>query len=413
DAHRVAEELDLQISQKSSQGSSYPMAGVPVNELTPYLKRLVERGYRVAIADQYETNGGHAREISKVVTPGTILETLDPSAHYLASIVMGEDEYGVAFVEVSVGNFYVTQVTDREELLSELYRFEPSEILLGPSLRNHEDFVETIKQQLDTQISNYNDDAFGPMKALHRTRDHFGEETLESLNIVETSPTVQAIGSVISYIDDTGTGVLESLTRLQTYETSENVTLDATTQRNLELTETMYGDSEGSLLETIDHTQTSSGYRLLREWIQRPQQNKETLQQRHQCVEALTKAPLERDKIQEQLADGYDLHRLTSKIVQGSADATDLKRLEQTLQTFPRIQEIIRSNPDLSNVPLHELVHTPDEDVLQTISSELGSALVEDPPQTIKEGGIFQHGYDDELDTVLEEYTDLQEWFDT
>jgi len=135
DAETVSDELDLKVSQKSSHGSSYPMAGVPLDDLTPYLKALVERGYRVAVADQYETDSGHAREITRVVTPGTLLETTDADARYLASVVADAEGYGLAFADVTTGRFHVTAVDGDDatgEVLTELYRFDPVELLPGP-----------------------------------------------------------------------------------------------------------------------------------------------------------------------------------------------------------------------------------------------------------------------------------------
>src|SRR5699024_8888143 len=145
DAEFVAEELDLTVSQKSSHGSSYPMAGVPLSELTPYLKVLVERGYRVAVADQYETDDGHARAIERVVTPGPLLETTDATARYLAAIVRDEDGYGLAFADVTTGKFHATEVeADAEAVLTECYRFSPAEVLPGPDVRGDDAFLERL-----------------------------------------------------------------------------------------------------------------------------------------------------------------------------------------------------------------------------------------------------------------------------
>ena len=156
DAETVAAELDLKVSQKSSHGSSYPMAGVPVDDLTPYLTALVERGYRVAVADQYETGGGHAREIARVVTPGTLLETADADAQYLAAVVEDEGTYGLAFADVTTGQFHVTAVdgADTEEaLLTELYRFDPAEILPGPTLRTDDPLLDRLRDRTDATFT--------------------------------------------------------------------------------------------------------------------------------------------------------------------------------------------------------------------------------------------------------------------
>ncbi|MFB6095593.1 MAG: DNA mismatch repair protein MutS, partial [Halodesulfurarchaeum sp.] len=270
DAEVVAEELDLKVSQKSSHGSSYPMAGVPVAELTPYLKGLVERGYRVAVADQYETDDGHEREITRVVTPGTLLETTDERAQYLCAVVAGDGgEYGLAFVDVTTGRFHVTQVASAADAMSEIYRFDPVEVLAGPALRE-DDGIEGLRSDGDTRLTDHDPDAFAPGAATHTLREQFGEEALHSLGIEPGGPAVRAAGGALDYVKETGLGVQSSFTRLQPYRADDHVELDATTQRNLELTEAMQGGREGTLIETIDHTVTAAGRRRLREWLQRP-----------------------------------------------------------------------------------------------------------------------------------------------
>ncbi|PSP89709.1 DNA mismatch repair protein MutS, partial [Halobacteriales archaeon QS_4_69_34] len=280
DAEEVADLLDLKVSQKSSHGSNYPMAGVPVDKLTPHLKQLVERGYRVAVADQHETADGHAREITRVVSPGTLLETTAADARYLAGVVrVGPERYGLALADVTTGRFLITEIAedDREvaadRVFTELYRFDPAEVLPGPEVRNDDAFLDRVRERTDATLTLHRADAFAPGRATHETKSQFGRETLDSIGLGEGAdekPQVQAAGALLSYVEETGTGVKASMTRLQSYEGDDHVSLDATTQRNLELTETMQGDREGSLCATIDHTVTSPGKRLLKEWLQRP-----------------------------------------------------------------------------------------------------------------------------------------------
>ncbi|OYR52509.1 DNA mismatch repair protein MutS, partial [Halorubrum sp. E3] len=175
DAELVADELDLSISQKSSHGSSYPMAGVPLSELTPYVNALVERGYRVSVADQYETEGGdHAREIVRVVTPGTVLETSDDDARYLAAVVReegtGDDAdgpYGLALADVTTGRFLVTEVETAGDLRAELYRFDPAEVLPGPRVRNDDRLLGAVREDLSGPVTAFDAEAFatGPRSA--------------------------------------------------------------------------------------------------------------------------------------------------------------------------------------------------------------------------------------------------------
>ena len=288
DAEIVADELDLKVSQKSSHGSSYPMAGVPIDDLTPYLKALVERGYRVAVADQFEDESGdHYREVTRVVTPGTLLETDDADARYIAAVVAGDGgageagsgEIGLAFADATTGQFLVTVAAAADDALSELYRFGPVEILPGPDVRADDEFTRRFREETDASVSLFEADAFAPGRAKHALGEQFGRETLSSVGLDDT-PAVRAAGAVLRYVEETGAGVLPSMTRLRTFETSEHLELDATTQRNLELTETMQGERTGTLVDTIDHTVTSPGGRLLREWVTRPRRDRGELDRR-------------------------------------------------------------------------------------------------------------------------------------
>ena len=414
DAETVAEELDLKVSQKSSHGSSYPMAGVPVDDLTPYLTALVERGYRVAVADQYETDGGHAREITRVVSPGTLLETTDAAAQYLAAIVAAEDGYGVAFADVTTGQFHVTDVSGSdadEALLTELYRFSPVEILPGPDLRTDDALLERLRERTDATFTLHTTEAFAPGRARHRVREHFGEETTASVGL-DHEGTLAAAGAILSYVEETGAGVLASMTRLQRHGTGDHVELDATTQRNLELTETMQGDSAGSLLETVDHTVTSAGRRLLGEWLTRPRRSLETLERRQRAVGALAEAAMARERIRETLDGSYDLERLASRASSGSADARDLRAAAETLSVLPQLREIVESDQQMADSPLHEVLTRPDGQAASALADELDAALVEEPPGTISQGGLIRTGYDDELDELVERHREAKDWIE-
>ncbi|WP_144906459.1 DNA mismatch repair protein MutS [Halobellus captivus] len=418
DAELVASELDLKVSQKSSHGSSYPMAGVPVDDLTPYLKALVERGYRVAVADQFtDDSGDHYREVTRVVTPGTLLETDDADARYIAVVVgtgsgtSGADGVGLAFVDATTGQFLVTVARDVDDALSELYRFSPVEILPGPDVRDDDTFVRRLREETDASVSLFEADAFAPGRAKHALRNQFGRETLESVGL-DDEPAHRAAGAALRYVEETGAGVLPSMTRLQTFETSDHLELDATTQRNLELTETMQGGKSGTLVDTIDHTVTSPGARLLREWVTRPRRDRRELDRRLDCVEAFASAALIRERVRDVLDGGYDLERLAARATSGRADARDLLAVRDTLKILPGVADAIEGSP-LADSPLADVVGRPDRETAGRVREELESALADDPPKTVRQGGLFRRGYDDELDDLLERHTEAQEWIDT
>jgi len=414
DAETVADELDLQVSQKSSHGSSYPMAGVPVDDLTPYLTALVERGYRVAVADQYETGDGHAREVTRVVTPGTLLSTTDADAQYLAAVVGDGEGYGLAFADVTTGRFHVTGVAgaDAEDrLLTELYRFGPVEILPGPELRADDALLSRLGDRTDATLTLHATEAFAPGRARHRVREQFGRETLESVGIADDERAVRAAGAVLSYVEETGTGVLASMTRLGTHAGDAAVALDATTQRNLELTETMGGDGH-SLAGTIDHTVTSAGGRLLAEWIQRPSRSRGTLQHRQAAVAALAEAAMAREQLRDRLDGAYDLERLASRAASGSADARDLRAAAATLDLLPALCDLVAETDRLAGSPLSEILGRPDVGAAADLAAELDDALVAEPPGTTTQGGLISRGYDDDLDGIVERHEEALSWIE-
>ena len=419
DAETVARELDLKVSQKSSHGSKYPMAGVPVDDLAPYVSALVERGYRVAVADQYDTADGHAREIERVVTPGTHLETTDDAAQYLAAVVRHRDgdadTYGLAVADVTTGQFRVTQLTDAsaDEVLSELYTFGPAEVLPGPDLRSDDDFLDSLRERTDAALALHATDSFEPGRARHTVRTHFGAETLDSVGITDREAAISAAGAVLAYVEETGVGTLAAVTRLQAYGTRRHVALDATTQRNLELTETMQGEKRGSLFDTVDHTVTAAGGRLLRRWLQRPRRDRSEIQRRQRSVGAFAEAAMARAAIRESLGGAYDLERLASKAVSGSADARDLRAVQETLELVPDVADAVSETDRLAESPLTDALEGADRDAAADLATELEAALVADPPETVTQGGLFRRGYDDDLDAIVEDHDAALEWLET
>ncbi|MDS0260756.1 DNA mismatch repair protein MutS [Haloarcula sp. S1CR25-12] len=416
DAELVAAELDLKVSQKSSHGSNYPMAGVPVDDLTPYVSALVERGYRVAVADQHETADGHAREITRVVTPGTHLATGDASAQHLAAVVRHDgDTYGLAVADVTTGRFRVTQLDDADAaaVLTELYTFSPAEVLPGPELRNDDDFLAQLDERSDAAVSLHATESFAPGRARHRVREQFGAETLASVGIDGDDAAIAAAGAVLSYVEETGVGTLAAVTRLQAYGARDHVALDATTQRNLELTETMQGESAGSLFETVDHTVTAAGGRRLKQWLQRPRRERGELVRRQTAVAALTREAMAREAIRETLSDAYDLERLAARATSGSADARDLRAVHDTLELLGEVADAVAETERLADSPLADVLASADREAAADLAAELDDALVADPPGTVTQGGLFRTGYDDELDALIEEHEASLEWLES
>ena len=411
DAELVGEELDLKVSERSSGGEHYAMAGVPVDELTPYVKALAERGYRVAVADQRDADGDIVRKVVRIVTPGTLVETDDADAQYLASVTADGDEYGLAVCDITTGRFRATTLSGPEaadRTLSELYRFDPVEVLPGPTVRGDDGFLTAVREQLSARLTLHRTDAFAPGRARHRLSEQFGDAA-ETVGL--STMAVAASGAAIDYIDETGVGALASVTRIGAYEPDDHVAVDATTQRNLELTDPMTAGGR-TLFETIDHTGTSAGRRLLREWLVRPLRGVETLERRHEALEALLEDTLLRETISETLASAYDVERAASRAVSGSADADALLRVRETLELVPDLYERIDGSPELEDSPVAALFETLDRAAVADLRSEL-AALSEDPPKTLQEGGLIKRGYDEALDELVARHESALAFFET
>ncbi|WP_254824250.1 DNA mismatch repair protein MutS [Haloglomus halophilum] len=423
DAELVGRELDLKVSQRSSGGENYSMAGVPVDDLAPYLKALVERGYRVAVADQHPVDDGHERRVDRVVTPGTLLDPSGDDAQYLATLVRGESgsepTVGLAFLDVTTGRFHATAVSGPEaesRALTECYRFAPTEVLPGPDARNDDALLERLRESLgadggETRLTLHDAEAFAPGRAKHTLREQFGDGAADSVGL-DSEPAIQAAGAALAYVAETGAGALASVSRLHAYTPDDHVSLDATTQRNLELTEPMTGNGR-SLFDTLDHTETSAGRRLLKEWLGRPRRDRAELKRRQGAVAALAADAMARDRLRETLDGTYDLERLASRTASGSAGPDALLRVRETLAELPALVEAVESSPRLADSPVADLFTDLDREAVAEVRDELEAALADDPPKSLTAGGLIRPEYDEELAQLVERHDEAAEWIDT
>ncbi len=406
-AELVHEELDLKLSSKSSGGSEHAMAGVPVNEIEGYVHALVDRGYRVAIADQYETNNGHARRIDRIVTPGTTLHRRGEASGYLIGLAVTDDTIGMALVDVVTGRCYVDRprsVQELEDLREYLAGLDVTEVIVGPSVPA----VDSLRTSLDAVVTCPEHEGFDATG--EHVTEQFGSGIIDSLELTEA--TVKALEGILAYLEVTDQALLASLARLERYRSGNAVALDATTKRNLELTETFRGEREGSLLETIDHTVTAGGGRLLREWLHRPTQDHTELEARLNGIEALLDAPLASETLRDDLEACYDLDSLTTRCAHGSATPHDLGRIRDTLAQVPALRETIAATDSLTESALSDLLEPTEDEIVATIADEIQAALVADPPDGAGDGGIFRTGWDEELDEVIAAHDRLRTWFD-
>jgi DNA mismatch repair protein MutS len=408
DAQITARELDIVLTSRNiAKGKRVPMAGIPHHAAENYLARLIEKGYHVAICEQIgdgPVKGLFPRQVVRVVTPGTIVEQgLLPgdANNYLASIVVSDDAIGLAYADVSTGEFSATEIHSKDPLGSlrhELMRLHPAELLCPESL--------SLIEIWDGHMTKLQEWRFEPERCSETLMAHFGTATLDGFGLSKKSMATRAAGAIIEYLGETQKAALSLLTALSTYTLDDFMTLDAATRRNLELSETIRtGGVKGSLLGTIDATVTPMGRRLLRQWMGKPLLDIDRIQSRLDQVEAQFSDGLWRAEIREALSDVGDLERLTNRTVAGVAGPKDLVALRELLGDLPNLASLLSQKENTAMETLRENLD-PCEDVLALIEN----ALEDEPPATLSQVGVIRPGYSEKLDHVLETSRHARDW---
>ncbi|MCH9627467.1 MAG: DNA mismatch repair protein MutS [Chlamydiales bacterium] len=397
DAEILADVLDLTLTKR--QGT--PMAGVPWHTCENYVDRLVNKGYRVAIAEQTEdpkqAKGLVKREIVRFITPGTVVNLPDTANNFIAAIAQVGALYGLAFLDLTTASFQVVEFEDLKELLNELYRLNPSEILtLDTFQKKHHSFFNELSHAV---ISTGAPWQFEHKTAYAYLTDHFQVHQLDGFGLKGMVAAINAAGGLLSYIRDDLSLPITHIREIKPFSASESVGLDRVSQKNLELTEALHdGSRKCTLMGVLDHTYTPMGRRLLREWIKRPLLDVTAIQERLDAVEAFYYAPQQLAQLRQQLKPVRDLERLMMRIVAGYATPRDLLALAVSLEQIAPIQETLKERASEALVDLPELY------------LELKKALVEEPPLRITEGKIFRDGYHAELDEHRELTKGGREW---
>ncbi|MBA7477503.1 DNA mismatch repair protein MutS [subsurface metagenome] len=397
DAKLTARELEIVLtSREMGKGRRVPMAGIPYHALDNYLAKLINGGYKVAICEQVtkpgETKGLVEREVVRLVTPGTVVEPglLDSKTNnYLVSLVLGEEEAGIAYVDITTSEFATTQVS-LQRATPELERLRPQEIITA-------DGSELSGLELTAPVTRLDDYWFELEVARQTLLDHFGVATLDGYGCADLSLGISAAGSIIRYIEETQKGVLGQLTRLSTYSTSSFMALDVNTQSNLELFHTgRLRTAGGSLLSIIDLTKTAMGGRLLKRWLGQPLLDITELAKRQDAIEWFHKNTLARNQTISLLDKTADLERLINRVRGGIAAPRELVALRRSLEVIPKLIEIIEHGS--SNSPINWLKEElkPRQDVVDLISE----AIEEQPSPNLGEGGVVRQGFSEELDSL-------------
>ena len=406
-AEQVARLCEITLTKREDSTGQYPMAGVPIDSAESYIERLLDAGYRVAIADQVqdpaETSGVVDRAVTRIVTPGTLTEAalLDTDDNnYVAALTRGE-EYALALLDVSTGDFYATSTGDTSTIADELGRFAPAEGIVGPNAP-----ADLLSDRC--VVSPYDDEAFDSERARETLSAYFGSP--ESLLAGDAE--IRACGALLDYAEYARggeDGQLDYLNHLTRYDPREFMVLDRVALESLELFErrAVYGQSGLALVDVVDETASALGRRTLTDWLRRPLVDRDRIAARHDAVEELRGAVKRREHVHEQLRQVYDIERLVSRIARGRADARDLRSLQETLEVIPSLRVALE---DATCEKLQSLGKRLDP--VADVRSLIDEAIQETPEREITEGGIIKPSYDEELAGLRETEREGKDWID-
>ncbi len=405
DAILASRELELTLTGRDcGEAERAPMCGVPYHSAEGYIGKLIEKGYRVAICEQTEDPakavGIVKREVIRVVTPGTLIETdlLNESKNnYLCAVCLGESECGVAFADISTAQIFATAFKGDsvfERLKNELGTYSPSEVLCNVNDKKLGDVAEFIKQRLGAMLNANLPSKFEQKEAEQKVRAQFSDRLREGDE--DNKPLIRALGGLLSYIEETQKSDISYIKELNIYSDGQYMEMDINTRRNLELTETLRTkEKKGSLLWVLDRTKTAAGARLLRQWMEHPLIKPGAIYSRQNAVEELYNSYIMREELGVLLDGVLDLERLATKIVYGTAGGKDLRAVCSTVAVLPEIKRLI------SNAHSDELCRIHDElETLDDIYIKINSAICENPPFSVREGGIIAEGYNSDLDSL-------------
>ena len=392
-----------------------PMCGVPFHAVDTYINKLVSRGYKVCIVEQVEdpseAKGLVKRDVVRIVTPGTNLNYdsfEDGRNNYIMSVVYLSECYGISVCDITTGDYFVTQVESQRDLIDEINKFMPSEIVCNHSIEMGVSpaLIDDLKNRLSISIYELEDWYFEEEMCEKTLKDHFQIATLDGLGLKDMSMSIIAAGSLLKYLYETQKNTLSHLTSLKPYTSNTFMLLDTSTRRNLELCETMREkQKKGSLLGVLDRTKTAMGARLLRAYIEQPLISKQEIENRQEVIAELNDSMITRDELREYLSPIYDLERLLSKISYKSANPRDLIAFKSSLSMIPHIRNIIKDFKSPLFVDIFNRL-----DPLEDVAKLIEDSIAEEPPLTIREGGIIREGYNEEIDKLRSAKSDGKKW---
>ena len=414
DAKIVSRELELTLTGKScGQEERAPMCGVPFHAYESYMNRLVAKGYKVAICEQMEdpkqAKGMVRREGIRVVTPGTNIneQALDEGKNnYIMCIVSLSDQFGVATADVTTGDFFVTEVDSKRRLLDEIYKFSPTEVVCNEALFMSGLDIDDLKNRVGIVLYSLENWYFDDSLCENTLKEHFRVNSLEGLGLADLECGMIASGSLLKYLYETQKNSLEQISAIHPYTTGKFMVLDSSTRRNLELVETLREKAKrGSLLWVLDKTKTAMGARMLRSFVEQPLIEKEEIEGRLDAIEELMQRAIDREELREYLNPVYDLERLLTRITYQSANPRDLTAFKSSIGMIPHIRGILL---ELQSKEIQGICE--DMDTLEDLYTLIDAAIEEEPPITVREGGIIKDGYHEEIDRLREAKSQGKNW---
>ena len=413
DAIKASKALDLVLTGKDcGLEERAPMCGIPYHAADSYVSKLVSQGFKVAIGEQVEdpklAKGLVKREIIRVITPGTQTEETaleEGKNNYLSAIYPGNSGIGIATVDISTGELYSLSVSDSKELLDEISRFSPKEILCPIGFLEDKEFSSALDSRFSLSITEKEKEYFGKEEADKILSSHFSS-SIPGLGLEHAPLERRALGACLRYLYDTQKNILSHIRHIERFHREDYMLLDLSTQRNLELWETLRDKKKrGSLLWVLDKTHTAMGSRMLRHFLERPLREKKKMEERLDCIEELCQRYIDGEELREYLDSIYDMERLIGKISISSANARDMLALKSSLQFLPVIKRTLSS---FSGKILQGLGQ--DMDALEELYTRIDECIEEDPPLSIKEGGIIKSSFHEEVRLFREAGEHGKEW---
>ncbi|MCB1148799.1 MAG: DNA mismatch repair protein MutS, partial [Chlamydiia bacterium] len=409
DAVIVAKELELTLTKRQE----IPMAGVPLHTLDSYIDRLVSKGYRVAIAEQMEdpreAKGLVRRAVVRIVTPGTILSANlvpEKTNNFFVALTQVGALYGLAFIDLSTGEFQAAEFEEVKELFAEIHRLKPAEIYTSKSFKEKNGHsLQELKHSFSFLLTTEENWRFDHQLSYETLLSQFKIQSLDGFGLKGKVSAINAAGGLVSYLKDTLLHSLDHLSEIGTYSTAQFMTLDPMTQANLELTEARGGGRKGSLLDVLDHTCTAMGGRLLRQLLKQPLLDCNQIRSRQDAVDALLQESSLRRKIGEHLSLVRDVERIIAKISLNSASPRDLQALSSSFRSLPFLRQETTLAPSALLKELGEGL-----DPLPEMTQLIDAAIADEPPLRLSDGGAIRPGFHEELDELRKIRSDSKAW---